>query len=385
MGWSPHRKTGLTYHQPSASVKGYTLVSPMGGDATYLIDMQGRIVHRWHLAGQRTIYSRLLPNGNLLSLGADASIPTPQIDPKTPPPFEVNIRRIGGNATRLIELDWDGNELWRYENQALHHDFVRLPNGNTLTNQFVEIPPELARQVHGGYRDAQKTPPLVSDDFVEIDRSGKEVRRTSLWKLLDPRRDPICPLERRVEWTHTNSLDVDADGNIAFSCRTNSRIGIIDGKSGKLRWKYGAPNIHHQHHATFLPNGNVQVFDNGMHRIGSPRSSVLEINPKDDSTVWQYVADPEVQFLSAHISGAHRLPGGNVLICEGATGRLFEVTRRGELVWEWISPFVNNLANGTKNSWVFRAYRYLPDDPALADRDLDPARCADFNRLFDLE
>ena len=35
MGWSPFRKTGLTFHMPSASVKGYTLVTPMGGDANY--------------------------------------------------------------------------------------------------------------------------------------------------------------------------------------------------------------------------------------------------------------------------------------------------------------------------------------------------------------
>ena len=32
------------------------------------------------------------------------------------------------------------------------------------------------------------------------------------------------------------------------------------------------------------------------------------------------------------------LLNGNTLICEGATGRIFEVTVSGEIAWEYISP-----------------------------------------------
>ena len=51
MGWSPFRKTGLTHHTPAQTVKGYTLVTPVNGDSTYLIDMAGRIAQRWHDLG----------------------------------------------------------------------------------------------------------------------------------------------------------------------------------------------------------------------------------------------------------------------------------------------------------------------------------------------
>ncbi len=71
---------------------------------------------------------------------------------------------------------------------------------------------------------------------------------------------------------------------------------------------------------------------------------------------------------------------GNVLVCEGTSGRLFEVTRRGEVVWEWINPFVNS-HKGEPMVSIYRAHRYAPDHPALADRDLDPARFANLNRL----
>jgi hypothetical protein len=225
---------------------------------------------------------------------------------------------------------------------------------------------------------------MLSDDFVEVDRKGKEVRRVSLWKLLDPARDPICPLERRVEWTHTNSLDVNAEGEILFSCRLTSRIGIIAADGTEMRWKWGFPTISHQHHATFLANGNVQVFDNGMHRRGIPRSAVVEVDPKDSSVAWQYVGDPDIQFLSAHISGADRLAGGNVLVCEGAPGRLFEVTAKGEIVWEWVSPFNNRGPNGNLMSWLFRTYRYELSYPGLKDRELDPGRYRELNRAHGL-
>ena len=77
-----------------------------------------------------------------------------------------------------------------------------------------------------------------------------------------------------------------------------------------------------------------------MHRIGMPRSAVVEVSPRDSKVAWQYVST-DIHFLSAHISALSDSQGGNVLVCEGAPGRFFEVTKAGEVVWEWISPFTN--------------------------------------------
>lgn len=386
MGWSAHRATGLTHHQPSQSFKGYTLVTPAGGDATYLLDMDGRIVHRWRITGIRPFYSRLLPTGNLMTLGTDLSLPPPAQVPfdQPPPPFSQHIRRLGGGGTHLQERDWDGQVVWEYQNEALHHDFIRLPNGNTLLPVWAELPPDVARRVRGGVRrPREKFPPLLTDHIIEVDPQGNEVWRVKLEDLLDPVRDPICPLEPRWEWTHLNGLSLTREGNIVFSCRNNSRVGIIERASGKLLWKYGAPEVHHQHHATALPSGTIQIFDNGMHRVGLPRSRVVEVDPQTSKVVWEYTAEPQEQFFSAHVSGAERLPGGNVLICEGASGRVFEVTPRGETVWEWVNPFANRV-QGRLTTLIFRAHRYAPDDPALAGHHLTPEAHAALNRLHGL-
>ena len=60
----------------------------------------------------------------------------------------------------------------------------------------------------------------------------------------------------------------------------------------------------------------------------------------------------------------------------------------GELVWEYINPFlgqsgfgVGGSISGLANS-VFRAHRYGYDHPALVARDLNPDRYANLNRLF---
>ena len=72
-----------------------------------------------------------------------------------------------------------------------------------------------------------------------------------------------------------------------------------------------------------------------------------------------------------------------MLVCEGTSGRLFEVTRNHEVVWEWINPFVN-YRRGEPTVSIYRAHRYGVDFPGLADRDLDPMRHANLNRLHGL-
>ncbi len=60
------------------------------------------------------------------------------------------------------------------------------------------------------------------------------------------------------------------------------------------------------------------------------------------------------RFYSPFVSSAQRLPNGNTLITEGASGMLMEVTRNHELVWEYISPYWGKIVHINQ---VYRAYR----------------------------
>jgi len=52
--------------------------------------------------------------------------------------------------------------------------------------------------------------------------------------------------------------------------------------------------------------------------------------------VWQYTGEssgrPVWSFFSSFVSSAQRLPNGNTLIDEGMNGRIFQITRDGDIV-----------------------------------------------------
>lgn len=372
-----NRPTGLTFHRAGLSTKGYTLVTPSSDSSAYLIDIDGRVVHRWIFESIDPGYGRLLDNGNLLMSGSDPTLPDPPEDEptKAPPPFERHITRLGGYKTTLQEVDWDGNVVWQFENRAQHHDFVRLPNGNTMVPEWVELPDDLHKRVKGGYKEPrERLPPLLGDDLVEFDPDGNEVRRIHTWQLFDPIKDPINPTKRRWEWTHVNALDINSAGDIAFSARTNDRVCVIDGVTGELKFKF--TESVGQHHVTWIDDDHIQIFDNGR-----TSSRILEIKVSTGEITWTFEGDPVHQFFSNYISGVERLWSGSVLVCEGSSGRLFEATRGGEVVWEWINPFVNHRRNGKRAVGIYRAHRYRADHPAMVGRDLDPNDFSNVNRL----
>ena len=115
MGWSKHHKDGLIYYSPQDCSQGYTLVTPTGGNSANLIDMEGRVCHRWH-SEENIGYAYMLPDGHLLLRSGGA---------------RQGGQRVGGGAQSgaIRELDWEGNVVWEYHNPMIHHDFERLPNG----------------------------------------------------------------------------------------------------------------------------------------------------------------------------------------------------------------------------------------------------------------
>jgi hypothetical protein len=236
------------------------------------------------------------------------------------------------------------------------------------------MPADLAAHVQGGFRDP-KDPDFMWGDVVnEIAPDGTLVAQWRSWEHLSVDDDRMCPLESRKEWTHANSLSLTHAGDWLISFRLTSTVAIVDPKTGAFKWKWGPDQLSHQHHASELPNGNVLLFDNGCHRRGAPSfSRVLEVDPRTNEIGWTYSDPTMLAFYSFMVSGCERLPNGNTLITEGASGRLFEVTADGEVVWEYVSPWTLPSTFGPTPA-VFRSFRIAPDDPGLAGRTLDPAR-----------
>ena len=63
-----------------------------------------------------------------------------------------------------------------------------------------------------------------------------------------------------------------------------------------------------------------------------------------------------------------------VLIDEPGSGRLFEVTQEGKIVWQFTSPFYADMGRYGLTNLVYKAKRYGADDPALVGKDLSPRK-----------
>jgi hypothetical protein len=101
-----------------------------------------------------------------------------------------------------------------------------------------------------------------------------------------------------------------------------------------------------------------------------PFSRAIEVNPATNEVVWKYQDAPPWNFFSPRMGNAQRLPNGNTLICEASFGRLFEVTKVGEIVWEYVNPYFGKPffagPKTTEGNLIFRALRYSEDEIARA-------------------
>lgn len=392
MGWSPFRPVGLT-HRDSRFSGGLTLLTPVGGDSVYLIDGDGHIVHRWAAPGFQPGYGYLLPGGRLLVRGQ----PLVQT--------AVGAGEAAGNSDILLELDWDSREIWRWESETFHHDMCRMPNGNTLVINWELLPEDYVRRVKGGFSAEQtaqftsdprfmsfilsgmgvggrpRLKGMLTDAILEINPAGQPVHVWHSHEHFNLETDTLCPVDLRHEWTHINAVQLTPEGDVLISSQKLDTIMKISWPKGEVLWRWGGlGRLSHQHDPSITPDGTLLVFDNGSRHPIQGRSRVIEVDMKTGEIIWQYTGEPVFSFLSLHIAGAERLANGNTLICEGESGRVFEVTRDCEICWEWVNPFVLPFKGGVVSSQLFRAHRYTTDSPELQGRTFDKAKWNELNR-----
>ena len=425
------RTVGLFLNEPEA-FGGYTLFNKSWSETIYLIDNQGREVHRWEL-GVPTRFARLLENGNLLTLvGTD-------------------------QGSYVREVDRNGNILWDCTQGSPHHDFLKMPNGNVLLLSRQSKTPE---EVIAAGANPEFIGPdgLMAPHIVEARITGPAsceiVWEWSAWDHLIQDFDSgkanygvvaehpelidlnfhlseVAAWYDPSDWIHSNGIDYNPElDQVMLSPRHFSEVWIIDhstttaeaaghgggksGKGGDLLYRWGNPRawragtrddqqLFWQHNAHWiapgLPGaGNILIFNNGVEFADFERgySSVDEVVPPVDGASyrlnpglayapvepgWAYTAATPSDFFAPYISGAQRLPNGNTLICDGPNSTLFEVTPAGKTVWKYVNPMNSNgpLRQGESvprkrddNNRVYRAYRYAPDYPGLQGLDLTP-------------
>lgn len=351
--WRPARRAeqGVTVHT-SGAYGGYTLYTSGDSARARLVGLDGRVVHEWYRpfstvwqAGaavrkpqpDELIFmnkARVLPDGSLLAI-YEAAGDTPY-------------------GYGMVKLDRDSNVVWRYLEHT-HHDFDLAPDGRivVLTQDFT------SEQVPG-FGDLAR--PRLDDYVVTLSAQGEEQQKISLTQALARSRFKdllhAIPVFSTADPLHTNAVEyitpqrADAipnarAGDLLVSFRDLGLLAVLDPDRQEIVWASRGPWVG-QHDPSLLDNGHLLLFDNLGGFAAGNGSRVLEIDPRNLSTVWQYAAPAERPFDSLLRGAAQRLPNGNTLVTESDGGRLFEVSARGELVWE----FVNPIRSGPDNRYI---------------------------------
>jgi hypothetical protein len=164
---APERRGLIT--RTEAASPGYTLFAPFSDTTTYLVDLDGRVVHTWASRYTPGLLAYLLPDGRLLrGISVDAKLP---------------FRDNGGDSGGVQLFSWDGELLWEFhiatEFGLQHHDLEPLPNGNLLV---------IVREVKSReqVRDAGRLPDAIGDD--------------GMWPCAVLEIEPLPPTGARVVW-----------------------------------------------------------------------------------------------------------------------------------------------------------------------------------------
>ncbi len=162
---------------PAGPSPGYTLFQQLLARNTDLLDMEGRVVHRWKSTAGLAGGARLFPNGDLVRAVRAENSPFTMAAPGT---------------TGMVErLDWDGRRVWSFvhaeRSRVLHHDIEVLPNGNFLMIG-VEVKSKADALAAGRDPARMRGDTLCVDYLIEVAPSGnsggKIVWQWSMWDHL---------------------------------------------------------------------------------------------------------------------------------------------------------------------------------------------------------
>jgi hypothetical protein len=338
-------KAGVTTWDRSRTQPGFNLWNSLPRQEAVLSDLSGRTVHRWQRATRGEWgHIELLANGDLLILHERPNL--------------------------LIRLGWNSELIWQHRISVSHDADVSSSGDIYVINTKREWVADPSGRV-----------PILDDYLAIFASDGSPLRELSFFRLL---RDHIDLAEAReqargqqgqrqgqatsfLDVMHVNTLSIVREdrgeifrkGRVLFAARNLDLVGLLDPEREEVVWTAGGRHLDRPHQPVLLPSGNLLIFDNGAHR---GFSRLVELDPQRGAIVWQYRANPPTDFFSRTMGGNQALANGNILVTESSRGRVFEITREGEIVWEFFNPDVD--PDEKKRAAIYRMRRIGPESLA---------------------
>lgn len=267
----------------------------------------------------------------------------------------------------IIEVDRAGEIVWQHIGLHFPHEVLELPSGNLLIAD------------------------TRNDRCIEINKTTHEILwewnpKYINWTKINPNfTEDYGFSQKDVFWSHLNDVDFhsyDTWDAVLISLRNFDLVVEVNYtaemhtpyQSENIVWYYGGGSIidvaYHntdlrlQHNPDYLSNGNIIICDSENDRVIevnyttkevvwtwediqgwcrdadelpngnfliSESDFVYEVNKTTNEKVWEYAHG----MLTAYESDL--LDNGNILISGANEGKVIEVTRDGDIVWEYVN------------------------------------------------
>jgi hypothetical protein len=366
--------TETIYYDKNKAFNGYTIFNPLATGTTYLIDMEGNVVHSWALPAGYNIclHARFLENGNLLR-----GIRNPLLE---------NKYHSQGDGV-IQEVRWDGTVEWEVESHPLgrgqHHDFRKIWNNILQEYTYIMIVGKTLPEADAIARGADPSKLGVEgrdggpDGVIEVNSDGKLIWE---WHLVDHTIQDFDPTKLNFgvvadhpekmdinygqglgdgDWQHLNSLDYNQElDQIATNGRSFCEFYVID---------HGASFVSTP--ADFAADFDAAVAANVaaaagpagdlIYRFGNPQvydaavdfwTEVDHVYSPGDEQMWyshdiQWIGGANAPWSASELPG-----GGNFLIYDNGSQRGWE-SHSYSVVLE-INPYIQDETGALSQNYV---------------------------------
>jgi len=281
-----------------------------------------------------------------------------------------------------VKLDHCGKLIWRL-GEVTHHSVTRASAGGYWVLARKEWPTAEHRDKFPPFSTVTGTNKVFEDFILRVSEDGEVLERISVPRLLyNSGLEAVLTANgeeftthgtTRSELVHTNKVaELPADisdrfpmfaaGDLLLSLRALNLVLVIDGTTKRVKWHQTGPWLR-QHDPEFRPDGRISIFNNNAYktayngsytRLDAPRSTnIMAVDPATGKTEVLYGLRPGQEMLSV-IRGQHELlEGGGMLITEFDAGRVFEVDKDGNKVWEYVDYFDDQFVGEVTNAELY--------------------------------
>lgn len=363
---------GVTVNNTEKSIPGYTFLTGFfdGQNEMRLITADGEIVNRWPVN-----FYDVFPDPDYIK-------PEDRI-----PATEWNLAVQGAylladgsvvfnfNFKGAAKIDRCGNVEWSIP-RTTHHSVEPSSDGGFWIPDY--------RYVEENPPFPQLKTPYEEDRILKVSADGEVLKEISIVDLLD-HNGMLGLVYARSIWKddsnglmHINDIEeLDAEraaffpnfeaGDLMISARFQDLVLVFDPDTLDIKWYQRGPWVA-QHDPDFMLGGKVSVFSNNFdgtqsgYKLGG--STIIEFEPGTRAASVRYGGNPDQPFYTER-AGEHQRIGPNdshVLVTESRGGRVFEITKDGEIVWEYVNRYDDEnvvILNGAR--------RYAPDFFTVSD------------------